>query len=105
MQYIKSLKPELHVVAIEPVESAVISGNPPGPHPIQGIGAGFIPAIFRKDVVDEVFQVSGANAMATSRRLAREDGLLVGISSGASAYAAIQVRSIYYLKDDRHFLI
>ena len=79
------------MVAIEPVESAVISGNPPGPHPIQGIGAGFIPAIFRKDLVDEIFKVSGASAMTMSRRMAREAGLLVGISSGASAFAAIEV--------------
>lgn len=85
------MKPELQVVAVEPAESAVLSGNPPGPHTIQGIGAGFVPAILLRDLINEVIQVNGETAMATSRRLALQAGVLCGISAGANVAAAIQV--------------
>lgn len=90
-EVIKERKPGFKAVAVEPVESPVISGGKPGPHKIQGIGAGFIPANLHTEVVDEVIKVSSEDAVATARRLAREEGLLVGISSGASAYAALQL--------------
>lgn len=90
-EVIKSRKPSFQAIAVEPIKSPVLSGGKPGPHRIQGIGAGFIPEVFRPEVVDEVIQVSDEDAMAYSRRLAREEGLLSGISSGAALYAAIQV--------------
>ncbi len=90
-EVIKPRKPSFQAIAVEPIKSPVLSGGKPGPHRIQGIGAGFIPEVFRREVVDEVIQVSDEDAMAYSRRLAREEGLLSGISSGAALYAAIQV--------------
>jgi len=90
-EVIKARKPGFKVVAVEPVESPVISGGKPGPHKIQGIGAGFIPENLHTDVVDEVLPVSSEDAIATARRLAREEGILCGISSGAAAFAALQV--------------
>ncbi|UCH08976.1 MAG: pyridoxal-phosphate dependent enzyme [Deltaproteobacteria bacterium] len=90
-EVIKSRKPEFKAIAVEPADSPVLSGGRPGPHVIQGIGAGFIPKVLRPDLIDEIVTVTGENAMATARRLAREEGLLVGISSGAAAWAAIQV--------------
>ena len=88
---LKKHNPHVHVVAVEPATSAVISGNPAGPHKLQGIGAGFIPQNFHREVVDEVFPVGNEEAYETSRALAKEEGLLVGISSGAAAYAASQL--------------
>jgi len=89
--YLKSKNPNIQIVAVEPTDSAVLSGGAPGPHKIQGIGAGFVPKNFNADVVDEIFQVSNDQAILTSRQLAQQEGLLVGISSGASAYAATQL--------------
>ncbi|HLP04020.1 MAG TPA: cysteine synthase A [Paludibacter sp.] len=90
-EILKSRNPNIKIIAVEPADSPVISGGAPGPHKIQGIGAGFIPKNYNPAVVDEVIQVSNDNAILTSRQLGKEEGLLVGISSGAAAYAATQV--------------
>jgi cysteine synthase A len=88
---LKPVKPTLKIVAVEPADSAVLSGNPPGPHKIQGIGAGFVPQVLDMNLVDEVFQVTNDQAFETARMLARSEGLLIGISSGAAAYAALTI--------------
>ncbi|MGD0650588.1 MAG: cysteine synthase A [Verrucomicrobiia bacterium] len=89
-EVIKKKKPSFKCIAVEPVDSAVISGGRPGPHKIQGIGAGFIPQVLNTNIIDEVITVTNDNAFAMARRLAREEGILAGISSGANVWAAIQ---------------
>lgn len=85
---LKKHNPNTYIVAVEPATSAVISGNAPGPHKIQGIGAGFIPKNFNRNIIDEILPIGNEEALQTGRDLAKEEGLLVGISSGAAAYAA-----------------
>lgn len=89
--YLKSKNPNIKIVAVEPSDSPVLSGGNPGPHKIQGIGAGFVPKNYDASVVDEIIPVSNDNAILTSRQLAQQEGLLVGISSGAATYAATQL--------------
>jgi cysteine synthase A len=90
-EVIKSRKPSFKVVAVEPDASPVLSGGAKGPHKIQGIGAGFVPAVLNTKIYDEILRVKDEDAMETARRMAREEGLLVGISSGAATWAALQV--------------
>jgi cysteine synthase A len=90
-QVLKERKPEAKFIAVEPAASPVLSGGQKGPHPIQGIGAGFVPPVYDEDVVDEIIQVGNEEALELARRLALEEGLLVGISSGAAVVAALQV--------------
>ena len=90
-QFIKPQKPEFKAVAVEPAASPVLSGGQKGPHKIQGIGAGFKPDVLNLDLVDEIFKVTDDQALQTARQLAQKEGVLVGISSGAAAYAAIEI--------------
>jgi cysteine synthase A len=90
-EVIKPKKPSFAAIAVEPSESPILSGGQPGPHRIQGIGAGFVPAVLRVDLIDEIIQVNADQAEETAARLAREEGILAGISSGAATWAAVQV--------------
>ena len=90
-EVLKKRKPTVRIVAVEPLDSPVLSGGDPGPHKIQGIGAGFLPDVLNREVIDEIFQVSNEEAITTARRFAEEEGLLVGISSGAAAFAALEI--------------
>ena len=90
-EVIKAKKPSFKAIAVEPSESPILSGGQPGPHRIQGIGAGFVPAVLRVDLIDEIIQVNADQAEETAARLAREEGILAGISSGAATWAALQV--------------
>ena len=90
-EVLKKYKPSVKIIAVEPEASPVLSGGQPGPHKLQGIGAGFVPDIFNRTIVDEIIQVGNDDAFATARALSKTEGLLVGISSGAAAWAASQV--------------
>ncbi|KGM13736.1 cysteine synthase A [Cellulomonas bogoriensis] len=90
-QVLKERKPELKMIAVEPAESPILNGGPPGPHKIQGIGANFVPEILDTEIYDEVVDVDAETSVDVARRAAREEGLLVGISSGAAIHAAVQV--------------
>jgi len=93
-EIIKAKKPDFQAVAVEPVGSPVLSGGAPGPHKIQGIGAGFVPAVLNTEIIDQVFQVSSEQAMTMGRRLAKEEGILAGISSGAAVHAAVELAKL-----------
>ena len=90
-QVLKKKHPQVHIIAVEPEESPVLSGGKPGPHKIQGIGAGFVPAVLDRKVYDRIIKVNSKDAAETSRKIAKLEGMLVGISSGAATFAALQV--------------
>jgi cysteine synthase A len=90
-EVLKSRNPDCRVIAVEPSASAVLSGGPPGPHKIQGIGAGFVPSVLNRDVLDEVIQVDDEDAIEVARRAARTEGVLAGVSAGAALWAALQI--------------
>jgi len=90
-EVIKARKPGFKAIAVEPEASPVLSGGQPGPHKIQGIGAGFVPGVLNRGVIDEIVTVSNENAGTTARRLAREEGILTGISGGAALWAGLEV--------------
>lgn len=90
-EVLKENNPDVKIIAVEPYDSSVISGEAPGPHAIQGIGAGFIPKVFQRKIVDEIFRVRNKEAFEAAREVARKEGLLVGISSGAALFAATQI--------------
>jgi len=98
-EVIKKRKPEFRVVAVEPADSPVLSGGKPGAHKIQGIGAGFVPKVLRMDLVDEIIKVTNEDARIMTKRLAREEGILAGISSGAAVWAALEVAKRTESKD------
>jgi cysteine synthase A len=88
---LKKKKPGVQIIAVEPFDSPVLSGGNPGPHKIQGIGAGFVPDVFNKNIIDEIYKVKNEDAFETARQLSKKEGLLVGISSGAATFAATQI--------------
>jgi cysteine synthase A len=90
-EVIKKRKPDFKAIAVEPADSPVLSGGKPGPHKVQGIGAGFVPQVLKLSLVDEIIKVTNDDAGATARRLAKEEGILAGISSGAATWAALEV--------------
>ncbi len=90
-EYLKAVKPSVRIVAVEPAGSPVLSGGKPGPHKLQGIGAGFVPPVLKRELLDEIIPVEDEAALATARRLARQEGLLCGISSGAATWAALEL--------------
>ncbi|MDR3343427.1 MAG: cysteine synthase A [Treponema sp.] len=90
-KFLKSKKPTVKIIAVEPASSPVLSGGQPGPHKIQGIGAGFVPQVYDKDIIDEIYQTDETKAGVVARRLAKEEGILIGISSGAALEAALTV--------------
>ncbi len=92
-EVLKERKSEIEIVAVEPDKSAILSGGAPGPHQIQGIGAGFIPEVLRRELIDEVIPVTEEEAVSTARRLAKEEGILAGISSGAAVWAGLEAAS------------
>ncbi|MDH7604675.1 MAG: pyridoxal-phosphate dependent enzyme, partial [Melioribacter sp.] len=90
-EVIKKRKPQFKAIAVEPESSAVLSGNKPGPHMIQGIGAGFIPDVLNTEIIDEIIKVSNEDALSMAKRIIKEEGILAGISSGAAMHAALQI--------------
>jgi len=92
-EVLKDRNPQLRVIAVEPKSSAVLSGRPPGPHKIQGIGAGFVPEVLNREILDEIIAIDDEDAIETARLVARREGVLVGISCGAAVHAAIEVAS------------
>ncbi|MFZ5946485.1 MAG: cysteine synthase A [Stygiobacter sp.] len=98
-EVLKQRKPELKTIAVEPFSSAVLSGNKPGPHMIQGIGAGFIPDVLNVNIIDDIFKVKNEDAINMAKRIIKEEGIIVGISSGAAMYAALQIANRKENKD------
>jgi cysteine synthase A len=100
-EFLKERNPSCHIVAVEPAASAVLSGRPPGPHRIQGIGAGFVPEVLNREVIDEVLPVRDEDAIEMARKLARREGVLAGISCGAAVWAAVRLAARPHLRGAR----